>query len=235
MGPRHGGGPAPLETRFASLVSHVQDLDKQVARLQKKVAGLEQAAHTSWNATDSGSLYKLFEQRRSWSDAESHCQSFDAHLAVIDSEAKNNFIKGLIEEKPTIDYVWIGVKTKTSSPSTHASFSNFDKENPIDGCAGSRPGTSSSQQVECHRQWIPVQIIRTAEIMSHCQSFDARLAIIDSEAKNNYIKGLFRDKPNVDYVWIGMKTASSQPSSQATFSNFDKQNPVDGCAGEKSM
>ncbi|EYC07193.1 hypothetical protein Y032_0071g518 [Ancylostoma ceylanicum] len=128
-------GPAPLETRFASLVSHVQDLDKQVARLQKKVAGLEQAAHTSWNATDSGSLYKLFEQRRSWSDAESHCQSFDAHLAVIDSEAKNNFIKGLIEEKPTIDYVWIGVKTKTSSPSTHASFSNFDKENPIDGCA----------------------------------------------------------------------------------------------------
>ncbi|RCN25326.1 lectin C-type domain protein [Ancylostoma caninum] len=66
---------------------------------------------------------------------QSHCQSFDAHLAVIDSEAKNNFIKGLIEEKPTIDYVWIGVKTRTSNPSSHASFSNFDKENPIDGCA----------------------------------------------------------------------------------------------------
>ncbi|KIH50130.1 hypothetical protein ANCDUO_19794, partial [Ancylostoma duodenale] len=43
--------------------------------------------------------------------------------------------KGLIAEKPTIDYVWIGVKTRTSNPSSHTSFSNFDKENPIDGCA----------------------------------------------------------------------------------------------------
>ncbi|KHJ81464.1 lectin C-type domain protein, partial [Oesophagostomum dentatum] len=66
---------------------------------------------------------------------QSHCQSFDAHLAVIDSEAKNNFIKGLIEELPTVDYVWIGIKTKSTSSSSRHTFNNFDKENPISGCA----------------------------------------------------------------------------------------------------
>ncbi|EYC07196.1 hypothetical protein Y032_0071g520 [Ancylostoma ceylanicum] len=101
----------------------------------RTVAGLEQAAHSKWNATDSGSLYKLFEQRRSWSDADSHCQSFDARLAIIDSEAKNNYIKGLFRDKPNVDYVWIGMKTASSQPSSQATFSNFDKQNPVDGCA----------------------------------------------------------------------------------------------------
>ncbi|KJH47455.1 hypothetical protein DICVIV_06442 [Dictyocaulus viviparus] len=58
-----------------------------------QVSGLEQAAHSNWNSTDSGSLYKLFEQRRTWSDAENYCQSFDSHLAVIDNEAKNDFVR----------------------------------------------------------------------------------------------------------------------------------------------
>ncbi|CAJ0598015.1 unnamed protein product [Cylicocyclus nassatus] len=124
-------GQAALEERLNSLTSHVQDLDKQVATLQKKVAGLAQAAHSEWNSTDSGSLYRVFEERRSWSDAENLCQTFDAHLAVIDNETKNNFVKGLINEKPTVDYVWIGMKTKSTSPSSQNTFTNFDKENPI--------------------------------------------------------------------------------------------------------
>ncbi|ETN77823.1 lectin C-type domain protein [Necator americanus] len=125
---------APLEDRFESLAAHIQDMDKQIARLQKKVAALEQTAHADWNATDSGSLYKVFEQRRTWSDAENYCQSLDAHLAVIDNESKNNFIKRLISEK-NFEYAWIGVKTRSSSSSSHDTFSNFNKENPIDGCA----------------------------------------------------------------------------------------------------
>ncbi|RCN27533.1 lectin C-type domain protein [Ancylostoma caninum] len=128
-------GPTPLEERFAALVSHIQEMDRQIARLQSQVAGLEQAAHSKWNATDSGSLYKLFEQRKSWSEAERHCQSFEARLANIDSEAKNNYIKGLLRDKPTIDYLWIGMKTVSSQPSSQRTFSNFDKQNPINGCA----------------------------------------------------------------------------------------------------
>ncbi|KAL6725586.1 hypothetical protein Aduo_007627 [Ancylostoma duodenale] len=138
-------GPTPLEDRFAALVSHMQEIDRQIARLQSQVAGLEQTAHSKWNTTDSGSLYKLFEQRRSWSDAERHYQSFDAHLAVINNEAKNNYIKGFLRDKPTIDYIWIGLKTASSQPpSQQGTFLNFDKQNPINGCAVmNRPGVWS--------------------------------------------------------------------------------------------
>ncbi|KJH47454.1 hypothetical protein DICVIV_06441 [Dictyocaulus viviparus] len=41
----------------------------------------------------------------------------------------------LIKESASSDFAWIGMKTQSTSSSTHNSFSNFDKESPIDGCA----------------------------------------------------------------------------------------------------
>ncbi|CAD6200163.1 unnamed protein product [Caenorhabditis auriculariae] len=81
----------------------------------------------------SGSMYKLFSERKNWDDAEAHCQSLDAHLAVVDNQTKNDFVTGLLSESRTSDLAWIGMKTKTTSMPT--SFTNFAAESPIDGCA----------------------------------------------------------------------------------------------------
>ncbi|KAJ1350741.1 hypothetical protein KIN20_006616 [Parelaphostrongylus tenuis] len=99
------------------------------------VSGLSQAAHSNWNSTDSGSLYKVFEQRKTWADAENYCQSFDSHLAVVDNEAKNNFIKELMKHARITEHIWIGLKTQSASSLPRVPYSNFNKESPIDGCA----------------------------------------------------------------------------------------------------
>uniref|UniRef100_A0A0K0D541 Ovule protein n=1 Tax=Angiostrongylus cantonensis TaxID=6313 RepID=A0A0K0D541_ANGCA len=36
-----------------------------------------------------------------------------------------------------------------------------------------------------------------------------------------------------DPVWIGLKTQSASSSSRLPFSNFNKDSPIDGCAGEQ--
>ncbi|VDM64751.1 unnamed protein product [Angiostrongylus costaricensis] len=35
-----------------------------------------------------------------------------------------------------------------------------------------------------------------------------------------------------DSVWIGMKTQSASSSSRLPFPNFNKESPIDGCAGD---
>uniref|UniRef100_A0A1I7XPK9 C-type lectin domain-containing protein n=1 Tax=Heterorhabditis bacteriophora TaxID=37862 RepID=A0A1I7XPK9_HETBA len=149
--------PSTVESRLntlqQSLALQLNNMRSRIEKLEKKViiihvlytilylvyqllvTGLQTAAHADWNRTDSGSLYRLFEERKNWDDAEAFCQSFDAHLAVVDNESKNGFIKSLINNSTVSDYVWIGMKTKTSSTANRDTFSNFAEDSPIDGCA----------------------------------------------------------------------------------------------------
>ncbi|CAI2329351.1 unnamed protein product [Caenorhabditis sp. 36 PRJEB53466] len=113
--------------------SEIQTLREKVERLEKLVEGMQNVLLKEWNVTESGSKYRLFEERKNWDTAERHCQGFGAHLAIIDNEAKNNFVKNLINGSETADFAWIGMKTKTTTQSS--TFTNFDSESPIDGCA----------------------------------------------------------------------------------------------------
>ncbi|KHJ89638.1 lectin C-type domain protein [Oesophagostomum dentatum] len=143
-----------LEERFASLVSHVQVLSGQLEEAQKRVAQLERIAHTHPNgtdisagraeqeaersqgsATDGAFSYKLFNQRMTWEDAQNYCNSLNARLPVIDSQEKNNFIKGVLKRMLPPDRAWIGTKVRATFASPRRTYNNFDKENLIDGCA----------------------------------------------------------------------------------------------------
>ncbi|CAI4232185.1 unnamed protein product [Auanema sp. JU1783] len=110
-------------------------LEKRVAQLENKIVHLQHATHGDWNQTDSGSMFKLFAERKDWEEAENYCQTFGGHLATIDNEVKNKFINALIKENPTSDYVWIGLKTTATATIDRDSFSNFAAESPIHGCA----------------------------------------------------------------------------------------------------
>ncbi|CAB3403859.1 unnamed protein product [Caenorhabditis bovis] len=125
--------PTQLQNFEDHTLTDIKVLKEKVGRLEKLIQGLQSVIMGEWNTTESGSKYKLFEERRNWDDAEKKCQSFGAHLAVIDNEAKNNYVKSLLDDSQTADYAWIGMKTKTTSQTT--SFTNFASENPIDGCA----------------------------------------------------------------------------------------------------
>lgn len=55
---------------YGSLYANFQDLQKRVEKLEEQVVGLQHAAHQDWNATDGGSMFKLFEERKNWENAE---------------------------------------------------------------------------------------------------------------------------------------------------------------------
>ncbi|KHJ89639.1 lectin C-type domain protein [Oesophagostomum dentatum] len=146
---------SPLEQRFAFLVSHVQTVDSQVEELQKRVAQLEQIAHTHPNTTDIGThhvapgaepsaghgiatdgtfSYKLFDGKTTWEDAQKYCHSLNAYLTVVNNEAKNNIVRGLLNQVSTVDRAWIGTKIRGRFDSSQTTFNNFEKKSSY-GCA----------------------------------------------------------------------------------------------------
>ncbi|PIC47251.1 hypothetical protein B9Z55_006667 [Caenorhabditis nigoni] len=126
--------PTQLQNFEGRTQTEIRTLREKVERLEKLVEGLQSILMKEWNVTESGSKYRLFEERKNWDNAEKHCQGFGAHLAIIDNEAKNTFVTNLINSSETSDFAWIGMKTKTSTQ-TSTPFTNFDSESPIDGCA----------------------------------------------------------------------------------------------------
>ncbi|CAB07697.2 C-type lectin domain-containing protein [Caenorhabditis elegans] len=126
--------PTQLQNFEGRTETEIRTLKEKVARLEKLIDGLQSVLMKEWNTTESGSKYRLFEERKSWDNAERHCQGFGAHLAIIDNEAKNGFVTNLINSSETSDFAWIGMKTKTTTQ-TSTPFTNFDSESPIDGCA----------------------------------------------------------------------------------------------------
>ncbi|PAV83022.1 hypothetical protein WR25_24980 [Diploscapter pachys] len=69
-------------------------------------------------------------------EQQTYCQTLNAHLVVITDNIENEYIKKLIHDSKTANYLWVGMKTKASPSDNPNLFSNFDGNNPIDGCAG---------------------------------------------------------------------------------------------------
>ncbi|CAI5441684.1 unnamed protein product [Caenorhabditis angaria] len=126
--------PTQLQNFEGNTQRDLKELKAKVERLEKLVEGLQSTILKDWNTTESGSRFKLFEERKNWDEAEKTCQSFGGHLVVVDNDNRNNYVKELLKSSSqTADFAWIGMKTKTTTQTS--TFTNFASENPIDGCA----------------------------------------------------------------------------------------------------
>jgi hypothetical protein len=130
-----------LSTRFAQQVSFLRE---RIEQLEKAVQEMRRANMYDWNVSDSGSMYKIFATEKTWDEAQSMCKTFNAHLAVIDSEFKNKFVQDMIAKEASSNKTdtnsddseyWIGLKTKAEMSSSNSRFANFYNDEKVDGCA----------------------------------------------------------------------------------------------------
>jgi len=143
--------PIPIDERFrqqserlsAQCDQRIAPLKDRLDRLEKKVSEMHRATTYDWTLTDSGTLYKIFPTKKSWSEAQSTCGSFDSQLAVIDSDLKNAYIKSLVSKQYPVNEtssddekmeLWIGLKAKTEMSSPTSRYSNFYDDEKVDGC-----------------------------------------------------------------------------------------------------
>ena len=67
-----------------------------------------QLCQNGWDYNDH-SCYYYSTTTRTWSDAESHCQSMDASLVVIEKDREFNYIKEYYRYHFSDDLFWIGL------------------------------------------------------------------------------------------------------------------------------
>ncbi|CAJ0957419.1 unnamed protein product, partial [Mesorhabditis belari] len=126
----------PVDARFRVLESQVQALTKRVTTLEVQLRDLQLAVHDDWTKTDSGSKYKIFDTQKNWDEAMSTCKSYNAHLAMINNEDKNNFLRELMRNTTNnVDFAWIGMRTRAEMASQPAIYSNFESNTQVSGCA----------------------------------------------------------------------------------------------------
>ncbi|CAI2329363.1 unnamed protein product [Caenorhabditis sp. 36 PRJEB53466] len=101
--------------------------------LQNRLETMQEALQHSWNTSEAGTKYKLFEESKNWNDAQVHCEELGSHLAYLDTESKNAFATFLLMEAHNITVAWFGLRTEVDErPPTHSDhFSNFSS---LDGC-----------------------------------------------------------------------------------------------------
>ncbi|XP_071103799.1 macrophage mannose receptor 1-like isoform X2 [Haliotis cracherodii] len=58
---------------------------------------------------NNGSCYKLITEKRTWSDASTHCQTYSARLSKIDGDTSQGFLSNMAKSKGSD--LWIGLKT----------------------------------------------------------------------------------------------------------------------------
>ncbi|CAO4366162.1 unnamed protein product [Caenorhabditis nigoni] len=118
------------------------DLHQKVEYLRSRLEMMQNKIQGTWNTSEAGTKYKLFEERKNWNDAQLHCEELGSNLAYLDSESKNNYAKLLLNESQNTTMVWFGLRTEiglepASQPQNQ--FSNFAH---LDGCgAVDRNGT----------------------------------------------------------------------------------------------
>lgn len=54
-----------------------------------------------------GHYYKVFDESKTWTEAKAYCESLGGHLVTVTSEAENDFIYSIIENK-TKNLYWLG-------------------------------------------------------------------------------------------------------------------------------
>ncbi|KHN83437.1 Snaclec bothrojaracin subunit alpha [Toxocara canis] len=122
-----------LSARFSLQISLLKD---HIDQLEKQVDDLIKVSTYDWKRADSGSLYKVFTEKKSFDDAQAICKAFRSHLAILDSEYKNKYVKDMLIKTIPDEHqdLWIGLKTKASMGSG-SSYSNFAGDQPVEGCA----------------------------------------------------------------------------------------------------
>ncbi|KAM9808129.1 aggrecan core protein-like [Neosynchiropus ocellatus] len=80
--------------------------DQPSTMVQPNIAQAGHGCADGWVAY-MGSCYLHFSERRTWSDAEDHCQELNAHLVSISSVEEQQFLNAKGE-----DYEWIGLNDK---------------------------------------------------------------------------------------------------------------------------
>ena len=63
---------------------------------------------SGWDFNDH-SCYYYSETTKTWSDAETHCQSLNASLVVVETDREFNYIKEYYRYRYSDDYFWIGL------------------------------------------------------------------------------------------------------------------------------
>lgn len=62
--------------------------------MREQMLSIQEMQHSDWTRADSESLYKLFDTRKSWDEAQAFCRNYNAQLAIVDSPEKNRFVQG---------------------------------------------------------------------------------------------------------------------------------------------
>jgi len=110
----------------------LNSINKRIDELELQLKNLRKSATIDWKRSDSGSLFKVFTDQRSWDDAQASCQSFNAQLAVIDTEHKNFYVREMLRNT-SLPEMWIGVRKKAEMSNSNG-FTNFADNQPVDGC-----------------------------------------------------------------------------------------------------
>ncbi|CAE54926.2 C-type lectin domain-containing protein [Caenorhabditis elegans] len=105
-------------------------LDRKVEYLKSRLDIMQSEIQGTWNTSESGTKYKIFEERMNWNDAQLHCEELGSHLAYLDSESKNTYATSLIDSQ-NISMVWFGLRTEVGLGSGSDTYSNFSN---LDGC-----------------------------------------------------------------------------------------------------
>ncbi|ULU07392.1 hypothetical protein L3Y34_018852 [Caenorhabditis briggsae] len=108
------------------------DLHQKVEYLRSRLEVMQNKIQGTWNTSEAGTKYKLFEERKNWNDAQLHCEELGSNLAYLDSESKNNYAKILLKKSQNTTMVWFGLRTEIGLESaSQPQFSNFAH---LDGC-----------------------------------------------------------------------------------------------------
>ncbi|EFP05158.1 CRE-CLEC-145 protein [Caenorhabditis remanei] len=110
------------------------DLHQKVEYLKNRLEIMQNTIKGTWNTSEAGTKYKLFEEKKTWNDAQVlHCEELGSNLAYLDSESKNNFAKLLLHSQ-NITMVWFGLRTEIGTESVSPSQDQFSNFSHLDGC-----------------------------------------------------------------------------------------------------
>lgn len=109
------------------------DLHEKVEFLRSRLQSMQNKIQGSWNTSEAGTKYKLFEERKTWNDAQLHCEELGSNLAYLDSESKNNYAKQILDSQ-NITMAWFGLRTEIGSEQAVQSQDQFSNFAHLDGC-----------------------------------------------------------------------------------------------------
>lgn len=126
-------GKKVVDYLFEKKTGRSSDLHHKVYYLRSRLETMQKTIQGTWNTSEAGTKYKLFEEKKNWNDAQLHCEELGSNLAYLDSESKNNYAKILVDSQ-NVTMVWFGLRTEVGSDSEQQSQNQFSNSANLDGC-----------------------------------------------------------------------------------------------------